>query len=57
MNPGAPTAFAEAILELSRNEDLRERLTQNAQRVGRELFDRDKLAEEMREILHLAAGG
>lgn len=50
--PGDPQAMADAVMALTRDPVLRERLGRNAQRVARELFDRDLLAGRMREILH-----
>lgn len=53
---GDTRAMAEAVLELARNEELRQRLAANARRLGRERFERGLLAEKMRQILRRAAG-
>lgn len=53
---GDSRGMAEAILRLARDEEECERMAANARRVGREKFDRGRLAEELRQILHAAAG-
>ena len=54
--PENPDALATAVLTLARNEELRQRLSQNALRVARQQFDRDLLAERMHQVLRRAAG-
>jgi glycosyltransferase involved in cell wall biosynthesis len=53
---GNAEAMADAILRLTRDTALRERMGRNAKRVAEEQFDRDMLAKEMRDVLHEAAG-
>ena len=54
VKPGSPQELADAVLDIVHNDSLRSTLAENSQRVGR-LFDRDKLAERMRNILAAAA--
>jgi glycosyltransferase involved in cell wall biosynthesis len=49
--PENPEVMAEAIKYLSDNEEQREIMAANARRVARDLFDRDKLADEMLDII------
>jgi glycosyltransferase involved in cell wall biosynthesis len=49
--PDEPELFADAVVRLAHDKDLRDRLAANSRRVGVELFDRTLLAEKMRRIL------
>jgi glycosyltransferase involved in cell wall biosynthesis len=49
--PDNPEALARAVLQLVREPELRERMSMNARRVAREQFDRDLLAQKMRQAL------
>ncbi len=51
VRPADPKALACAVAEVVRNDALRQRLSLNAKRVALEMFDRGKLAEEMRQVL------
>ena len=56
VRPNDPGAMAEGVRLLTRDVELRTRLSRNARRVAREIFDRTILATRMREILREAAG-
>jgi glycosyltransferase involved in cell wall biosynthesis len=55
--PNTPMEMADAIQILANNKELRDKKAANAKKVALELFDRDKLANEMLEIIADAAHG
>ncbi|MBK9065308.1 MAG: glycosyltransferase family 4 protein [Gemmatimonadetes bacterium] len=54
--PNDPEAFADALIRLTEDRALRDRLSGEARRLARERFDRDGLATAMRAGLARAAG-
>ena len=53
--PDDPQALVDAITTLMRDDCVRKRLAENAARLGRERYDRDRLAARMNSILTAAA--
>ncbi len=49
--PNDPEAMADAVLRVADEECLRNKLSGNARRVARDLFDRELLANKMRQVL------
>ncbi len=54
--PNDARAMAEGVTLLARDQALRMRLSSNARRVARDIFDRSLLAARLRDVLHEAAG-
>ncbi len=51
VEPGLPTQMADAIQYIATHPNERDQMAENAERLARERFDRDKLAREMLKII------